>query len=95
MKRMKFREAAETMSKGGGRALGAAISETHSFKEIGFKTFESLFVLVLDYCSRVWGFNNFSCVNNVQIRALLYFVGLYRFNPPIHRTAMAKYVPVV
>ena len=66
--KMKFREAAETLPKGGGRALRAAIFE------IGFKTFESLFYScvtpVLDYCSGVWDFNNFSCVDNVQNRAL-------------------------
>ena len=39
--KMKFREVAETLSKGGGRALGAAISKIHSFEEFGFKTFES------------------------------------------------------
>ena len=38
---MKFREAAKTLLKGGGRALGAGISKIHYFKEIGFKTFES------------------------------------------------------
>ena len=36
--KMKFREAAETLSKGDGRALGATISKIYSFKEIGFKT---------------------------------------------------------
>ena len=54
---MKFREAAETLSKGCVRALGAVISKIHSFQEIGLKTFESLFypyvTLVLDYCSGV------------------------------------------
>ena len=38
---MKFRKAAKTLLKGGGRALGAGISKIHYFKEIGFKTFES------------------------------------------------------
>ena len=82
--KMKFREAAETLSKGGGRALGAAISKIHSFKEVGFKTFESLFYScvtpVLDYCSGVWGFDNFSCVDNVQNRALR-AIGLHRLIP--------------
>ena len=72
------------MSKGGGRALGAAISKIHSFKEIRFKTFESLFhscvTPVLDYCSGVWGFEKFSCVDNVQNRALR-AIGLHRLTP--------------
>ena len=60
--KMKFREAAETLSKGE-RALGATISKIHSIKEIGLKTFDSLVYFcvtpVLDYCSGVLGFYNF------------------------------------
>ena len=89
--KMKFREAAETLPKGGGRALRAAIFE------IGFKTFESLFYScvtpVLDYCSGVWDFNNFSCVDNVQNRALRYFLGLHRFTPHLVLSCEVGWLP--
>ena len=38
---------------------------------------------VIDYYSGVWDFDNFSCVDNVQNRALRYFLGSHRFFLPI------------
>ena len=75
----------------------AAISKIHSFKEIRFKTFESLFhscvTPVLDYCSGVWEFEKFSCVDNVQNRALRYFLGLHRFTPHLAFSGEVGWLP--
>lgn len=82
---------------GGGRALGAVISKIHPYKDIGFKTFESLFntcvVHVLDYCSGVWGFNNFSCVDGVQNHAIRYFLGSHRFTSLLALNGEAGWLP--
>ena len=80
-----FVNTADTLSKAGGRALDAAISKIHSYKDVGFKTYSKLFyscvVPVLDYCSGVWGFKNFDKINMIQNRAIRYFLGVHRFTP--------------
>ena len=52
-----FTTTADTLSKAGGRALGAVISKIQSHKDGGFKTYSTLFsscvVPVLGYCSGV------------------------------------------
>ena len=82
-----FLNNAENLAKAGGRALGSIISKIHNLKEFGIKTFEKLFnacvVPILDYCSSVWGFNNFSSVDDVQNRSIRYFLGVHRFAPKL------------
>ena len=73
--------------------LAAIYTWAPAFKEIGFKTFKSLFYSVLDYCSGVWGFDNFSCVDNVQNRALRYFLGLHRFTPHLALSGEVGWLP--
>ena len=69
----------------GGRALGAIISKIHSLKEFGIKTYEKLYsacvVPILDYCSSVWGYKDFSCVDTVQNKSIRYFLGVHKFAP--------------
>ena len=76
---------AETLSKAGGRALGAVISKIHSYKDVGFKTYSQLYyscvVPVLDYCSGVCGFKSFDKIDMIQNRAIRYFMGVHRFTP--------------
>ena len=76
---------AETLSKAGGRALGAVMSKIHSYKDVGFKTYSQLYyscvVPVLDYCSGVWGFKSFDKIDMIQNRAIRYFMGVHRFTP--------------
>ena len=82
---LEFGIIAETLSKAGGRALGAVISKIHSYKDVGFKTYSKLYytcvVPVLDYCSGVWGFKNFDKIDMIQNRAIRYFMGVHRFTP--------------
>ena len=82
-----FLNNAENLAKTGGRALGSIISKIHNLKEFGIRTFEKLFnacvVPILDYCSSVWGFNNFSSVDDVQNRGIRYYLGVHRFAPKL------------
>ena len=56
---MEFNECAKTLSDSGGRALGALISRFKEFRDLGFKTFMTLFNSgvqpILTYGSSVWG----------------------------------------
>ena len=73
------------LSKGAGRALGMIISRIHHLKDIGLKTFEKLYesgvVPILDYCSGVWGYRRYQAIDNIQHRAIRYFLGVHRFAP--------------
>ncbi|XP_053394824.1 uncharacterized protein LOC123524463 [Mercenaria mercenaria] len=78
---------AEILAKGAGRALGKIISKIHNLKDIGLKTFEKLYVSgvtpILDYCSGVWGYRKFQTIDNIQHKAIRYFLGVHRFAPLI------------
>ena len=73
------------LAKGAGRALGKIISKIHFLKDIGLKTFEKLYesgvVPILDYCSGVWGYRKYQAVDNIQHRAIRYYLGVHRFAP--------------
>ena len=75
----------EALSKGAGRALGSLINKIHHLKDFGFRAFEKLFnscvVPILDYGASVWGTKQFQSIDNVQHRALRYFLGVHRFTP--------------
>ena len=83
--KMEFSYTADALAKGAGRALGGKISKIHSLKEFGFKTFEKLdyacVVLILDYGSSVWGYKPYVQIDNVQNRAMRFFLGVHRFTP--------------
>jgi len=38
-------------------------------------------VPILDYCSSVWGYTDFSCINTVQNKTIRYFLGVHKFAP--------------
>ena len=71
-----FSETTEVLSQAGGRALGAMISKTHGYKDIGYNAYSKLFnscvAPVTDYCSGVWGFKQFNKIDIVQDRAIRY-----------------------
>ena len=75
----------ETLSKAAGRALGGIINKIHSFKTFSFGAFEKLYnscvVPILDYGASVWGFKTYQSADNVDLRALRYFLGVHRFAP--------------
>ena len=76
---------AETLAKGAGRALGKIISKIHSLKDFGFQSYEKLFnscvTPILDYASGIWGNRKFQSIDNVQNRAIRYYLGVHRFAP--------------
>jgi hypothetical protein len=94
-----FSEHCDNLGKAGGRALGAVISKVHSLKNTGFKTFEKLYVLcvvpVLDYCSAIWGFRNDQQIDNIQNRAIRYYLGVHRFTPVLALTGDTGWLPSI
>lgn len=82
---MTFDKCANVLGSSAGRALGGVIAKFREMKNVGGKTFTKMFeaavVPVCDYASGVWGFKDFSCMNNVQNRSIRYFLGVHRFAP--------------
>ena len=82
---MEFNRTAQHLAVAGARALGAIRNKIYSLKDVGFKTFSKLFysgvVPILDYCSSVWGFKKIKCIDDIQNRAVRYFLGVHRFCP--------------
>ena len=89
----------EALGKAAGRALGSIISKIHSLKEFGFKAYEKLYsscvMPILDYCSAVWGFKNYQQIDNVQNRAMRYFLGVHRFTPILAMLGDTGWLPSV
>ena len=71
----------------------------YNFGDFGFKSypklFESCVVPILDYCASVWGYKHYQTIDNVQYRALRYFLGVHRFAPKLAVTADTGWLPVI
>jgi len=82
---LKFDINSEVLASSGGRALGSIIAKYKLNKCMGHKTYTKLYesgvVPILDYCSGVWGFGNFSKPDMVQNRAMRVFLGVHQFAP--------------
>ena len=82
---MDFSKTASHLAYAGSRALGALRNKIYSLKDVGFRTYSKLYhsgvTPILDYCSGIWGYNNFKCIDDVQNRALRYFMGVHKFCP--------------
>jgi hypothetical protein len=82
-----FTHNSDALSKGAGRALGSLISKVYKLKNFGFKTYtklyESCVIPILDYSASVWGFKHYQTIDNVQNRAMRFFLGVHRFTPTL------------
>ena len=80
-----FSNHCDAIGKGASRALGGFINNIHNMKEFGFKSYEKLVsncvFPVLDHCSTVWGYKQYQQLDNVQHRAIRYYIGVHRFAP--------------
>ena len=76
---------AKVLADAANRALGAIINKYLSNNGLGYYTYTRLFnsgvCPILDYCSEVWGFKNFSQIDNIQHKAIQIFLGVHRFAP--------------
>lgn len=76
---------ANTLGKAAGRAFGTIISKIHILNDFGFKTYAKLYyscvVPILDYALGVWGYRKYLASDNIQNRAMRYFLGVHHFAP--------------
>ncbi len=80
-----FKCIASTLSGAAIRALGSIISKLKSLKNVGFETFSKLYhsgvVPIMDYCSGIWGYGNLKMCQNIQQRALRFYLGVHPKTP--------------
>ena len=82
---LNFDKCAKTLSEAAGRALGSIITKFKQYKNIGYHTFTKLYKAgvnsILDYGASVWGFGNHKYAQQVQNRAIRYFLGVHKNSP--------------
>ena len=71
-----FDKCAKTLSDAAARALGSIITKFKQFKNIGYKTYNSGVSSILDYGASVWDYGNHKYGQQVQNRAITYFLGV-------------------
>ena len=80
-----FETCAKVLSEAAGRALGGVIYKYRNIKDVGFRTYEKMYhaavTSVSDYGAEIWGNKKFSFSNNVQNRAMRYYLGVHKFAP--------------
>ena len=71
---------AKHVAKAAQRALGLLIAKDKAHGGMPFdiftKLYDTLVQSVIDYGAAIWGFQNYNCINNVQNRAIKYFLGV-------------------
>ena len=82
---LNYNECTKTLSDSGGRALGGIIGKFKSLKNVGFKTFETLYNAgvkpVIEYGSGVWGHVAGNYLNKIQNRAMRFYLGVHKHSP--------------
>ena len=80
-----FKKCCQILSDSATRALGSIISEFKYLKNMRYDTFSKLYntgvVPILNYGSEVWGFGKFTVCDNVQNKAMRFFLGVHKYTP--------------
>ena len=82
---LEYKHTAAMLAEAGSRALGALRNKIYNLKDIMIGAFTTLFnagiTPILDYCAGVWGMGNFKCIEDVQLKAARYYLGVHKFCP--------------
>ena len=82
---LNFDESSNILAESSGRALGGIIAKFKNLKNVTYDIYTKLFQTgvtpIMDYCAGVWGFNDHKAFDNVQNRAMRYFLGVNKFVP--------------
>ena len=82
---LKFTKATDTIAASAQRALGSIVSKYKSYRDMGYKTYSTLFsagvLPILNYCCPAWYFCDNPKLEQVQTRAMRVCLGVHRFAP--------------
>jgi len=77
----------DILAKAAGRALGACVTKFRNIKNMGFKTYTTIFEAcvnpVLNYASEIWGFKTYAKCESIQLRAMKFFLGVNKYTPNV------------
>ena len=94
---LNFSKCSKMLAESGGRALSSIISKFKMFKDLGYKTFTTMYesgvVPILDYGSAIWGYSKNSHSDLIQNKASRYFLGLHNFTPVPALTGEMGWLP--
>jgi hypothetical protein len=69
--------------KAAGRALGSCISKFKTLKNMEYDTYTTIYETcinpVMNYCSEIWGYKDYSKCDTVQLRAMKFFLGVHKY----------------
>ena len=69
----------------GGRALGALINKFNIMRDMGFKTYTTLYNTlvcpVINYGAEIWGYKEYTSCENVSNRAMKFYLGVHKYAP--------------
>ena len=82
---LKFNACVKMFAESSGRALGGIISKFRNLKNVGYHTFSKMYDAgvkpICEYAAAVWGFHTATDIENIQNRAMRYFLGVHKFAP--------------
>ena len=82
---LKYHDACSTLSVAGGRALGSLLGKFKHLGNLGYHTYtkymENCVYPILDYASAIWGGDQHKRPDQVQERAMRYYLGVHKFAP--------------
>ena len=82
---MDFGKSVAYLAASGTRALGAIRNKLYNIKNVRYAVYSKLFQTgvtpILDYCSAIWGFKLHKCIQDVQNKAMRYYMGVHKFCP--------------
>ena len=78
---------ASALADSAGRALGAIIGKFKTLKNVGYETFTKLYEAgvkpIMEYCCGVWGYIRGPELDQIQNRAMRYYLGVHKFAPNV------------
>jgi hypothetical protein len=82
---LKYDKCIEVLSGSSGRALGAVISKFKTLRDLRYNTFKCMYekcvVPIMDYGAEVWGLRKAGGCDQVQNKALRFYIGVHKFAP--------------
>ncbi len=84
---LNYKETVDILAKAAGRALGSCISKFKTLRNMEYKTYTTIFDTcinpIMNYGSEVWGYKDYPACNNIQMRAMKFFLGVHRYSPNV------------
>ena len=82
---LNYNVTSNVLSESAGRALGSIQNKVYHLKGLDFKSYCKLFnvgvVPIMNYGAGIWGFKDYSKAENVQNRAIRFYLGVNNYSP--------------